>query len=224
MILAIIPARGGSKGVPRKNIRSVGGKPLIAHTILQAKQAAQVDRVIVSTDDAEIGQVASEYGAEVVQRPDELSSDTATSESALCHVLETIEEEPELVVFLQCTSPIREPNDIDNAIDTLRREQADSLLSVVETHHWVWRIENGQPTSFNFDYTNRPRRQDRPAEFDENGSIYIFKPAVLHKYNNRLGGKMALYPMAPNSVIDIDTPDDLKRCEQVMNSIAKHPE
>lgn len=219
-ILAIIPARGGSKGVPGKNIAPVAGKPLLAHTVEQALAARLVNRVLVSTDDEAIAAVARAYGAEVVARPAGISGDTATSESALLHVLDTLNGReayaPDLVVFLQCTSPVRRPGDIDAAIQTLLDQQADSLLSVVPSHHWLWRVVDGQPDSYNFDYRRRPRRQERPAEYDENGSIYVFKPHILRQFNNRLGGRIALYEMDGWSMIDIDTPQDLALCEIVL--------
>lgn len=221
-ILAIIPARGGSKGVAGKNIRPVAGKPLIAHTIEQAHQSALISRVIVSTDSPAIGAVANQYGAEVIWRPAEISHDTASSESALLHVLDYLAEQeqynPTLVAFLQCTSPVRRPGDIDAAIQTLRNQQADSLLSVVPSHHWVWRINhNGQLDSYNFDYRQRPRRQDRPTEYDENGSIYLFKPYILRQLNNRLGGKIAFYQMSEWSLVDIDTLHDFELCEWALS-------
>ena len=221
-ILAIIPARGGSKGVPGKNIRPVAGKPLIAHTIEQARQSSLVNRVVVSTDSPAIATVAKQYEAEVVWRPAEISGDTASSESALLHVLDYLAEQeqytPELIVFLQCTSPVRRPGEIEAAIQTLLDQQADSLLSVVPSHHWVWRINSeGRPDSYNFDYRRRPRRQDRPAEYDENGSIYVFKPHILRQFNNRLGGKIALYPMDEWSLIDIDTHHDFELCEWALS-------
>ena len=218
-ILAIIPARGGSKGVPGKNIAPLAGKPLLAHTVEQALAARLVKRVVVSTDDEAIATVARAYGAEVVARPAGISGDTATSESALLHVLDTLTGRegyaPDLVVFLQCTSPVRRPGDIDAAIQTLLDQQADSLLSVVPSHHWLWRVVDGQPDSYNFDYRRRPRRQERPAEYDENGSIYVFKPHILRQFDNRLGGRIALYEMDGWSMIDIDTPQDLALCEVV---------
>lgn len=222
-ILAIIPARGGSKGVPGKNIYPVAGKPLLAHTVEQAVQADLVSRVVVSTDSPEIGAVAKRFGAEVVWRPSQISGDAASSESALLHVLDYLAETeryaPDLVVFLQCTSPIRQLHDIDRAIQTLLDQQADSLLSVVPSHHWVWRISNGQPDSFNFDYRQRPRRQDRPPEYDENGSIYVFRPTMLREYRNRLGGKIALYVMDEWSSIDIDSFHDFALCEWAMEQL-----
>ena len=219
-IIAIIPARGGSKGIHRKNVRILAGKPLIAHTIEQARRAQNITQVVVSTDDAEIGAVAREFGAEVIHRPLEISDDTATSESALVHALDQLAElhryEPELVVFLQCTSPIRRDGDIDNAIAALLKAEADSLLSVVRTNAFLWRFVNNQAQSLNYDYRARPRRQDREPQFIENGSIYVFKPWVLRRFANRLGGKIALYEMDERSAIDIDTEWDLELCEWVL--------
>ena len=122
-VLAIIPARGGSKGIPRKNVRPLLGRPLLAHSIEHARQAPSVTRVVVSTDDAEIAAVARRFGAEVVDRPAEISGDAASSESALLHVLDHLRDaegyEPDLVVFLQATSPLRRPGDVQGAIETL---------------------------------------------------------------------------------------------------------
>jgi N-acylneuraminate cytidylyltransferase len=219
-ILVIIPARGGSKGLPRKNIRPLLNKPLIAHTIEQALHAQTVTRVVVSTDDDEIATVSTAYGAEVVTRPDAISGDEATSESALCHVLEQLAEteeySPDVVVFLQCTSPLRAPNDIDLAVQELLTQEADSLLSVVPFHLFTWRLIDGKPEAIDYDYQNRPRRQDRYPEFIENGSIYVFKPWVLKQFNNRLGGKIALYVMDPNSLVDINDERDFALCELLM--------
>ncbi len=222
-ILAIIPARGGSKGILRKNLRLLAGEPLLAHTIVQACRSEFVNRVVVSTDDPEIAAIAGQYRAEVVCRPAEISGDSASSESALRHALDHLGEtegyRPDLVVFLQCTSPIRRTNDIDRAVLTLLDDAADSLLSVVPAHIWVWHRIDGQPQSLDYDYRRRPRRQDRPPEYLENGSIYIFKPWVLSRFDNRLGGKIALYEMDEWSKIDIETPTDLELCEWIMSRL-----
>ncbi len=179
-IIAIIPARGGSKGIPLKNIVPIHGKPLMAYSIEQAQATRSINRVVVTTDASEIAAVSQEYGAEVVWRPDELSGDKASSESALLHVLDFLQAtegyEPNLVVFLQATSPMRQPGDIENAIDTLRRENADSLLSVAPFHGFLWRRTAEGVRSFSYDYQHRQMRQDAPQDFVENGSIYIFKP------------------------------------------------
>jgi CMP-N,N'-diacetyllegionaminic acid synthase len=214
-VLALVPARGGSKGIPGKNVRPLAGKPLLAHTLEQALGARTPMRVVVSTDDDEIAEVAFSCGAEVVRRPDALAGDTASSESALLHALDALEAAdgyiPELVVFLQCTSPLRRPGDIDGAVEALRAAGADSLLSVVASHRFLWRIgPEGAAESVNYDWRRRPRRQDRAAEYAENGSIYVFRPAVLRQGGNRLGGRIALYEMDEWSAVDIDSPADFE--------------
>ena len=221
LALAVIPARGGSKGVPRKNLRLVGGKPLIAHSIEQARAARAGLRVVVSTDDAEIAALARSLGAEVVQRPHEISGDTASSESALRHVLETLAADegyvPDVVVFLQCTSPLRRADDIDRALALRDQLGATSLLSVVRSHRFLWRHAGGVAESLNYDWRHRPRRQDREPEFLENGSIYVFPPSLLLETGNRLGGVIAMYEMDERSAIDIDSEEDLALCDWLLS-------
>lgn len=226
--LAIIPARGGSKGVTRKNVRPLAGRPLLVHTIEQALAAERVGRVIVSTDDAEIERVAEAHGAEVIERPAELADDDAPSESALVHVLDQLAERegyrPELVVFLQCTSPIRDAADIDRAICQLLEEGADSLLSAVPFHGFTWRRGSTGAEPLNYDHRQRPRRQDRKGEYLENGSIYVFKRSILRRHGNRLGGKIALYEMDPASAVDIDRLEDFDICEALLRARAARAE
>lgn len=166
-VLAVIPARGGSKGIPRKNVATLMGKPLIAHTIGAARDAAQVTRVVVSTDDAEIAQVSRAYGAEVVMRPDELAGDTARSEDALLHVLDHLAAMegyvPELVVFLQCTSPLTSAADIDGTIGSLIQQRADTAHSVIPFHYFLWRDGVGGADGINHDKSFRLMRQQREA-------------------------------------------------------------
>ena len=121
-------------------------------------------------------------------------------------------------MFLQCTSPLRGPRDIDDAIQTLIRERADSLLSVVPSHRFLWRKSEAGADAINYDYQNRPRRQDMEPEFAENGSIYVFKPSILHTYMNRLAGQIALHVMNPWSAVDIDAPDDLQLAEWILQN------
>lgn len=220
--LAIIPARGGSKGIPRKNIHLLAGEPLLVYSIRHAQQTPSISRIVVSTDDSEIATVAEQYGAEVIWRPAEFSSDEATSESALLHALDYLQEsegyEPELVVFLQATSPLRQPDDLQNAIHAFHAQQADSLLSVNDFHVFLWRTRNGTPESLTYDYHNRPRRQDKPRDFIENGSFYLFKPWVIRENGNRLGGKIMLYRMDMLSYFGIDEPGDFELIEKLIYS------
>ncbi len=218
--IAIIPARGGSKGVPRKNVRPLADKPLIAHSILDAKESKFTDKVYVSTDNLEIAEVSRKYGAEIIHRPEELAGDTASSESALIHALSEIEKtgiSPDLIVFLQCTSPIRTGTDIDNAIAKLKAENADSLLSVSPSHRFLWEEVDGVAKSINYDYRHRLRRQDMQPQYVENGSIYIFKPWVLKKFGNRLGGKISLFVMSETASWEIDSAPDFEIAESLMN-------
>jgi YrbI family 3-deoxy-D-manno-octulosonate 8-phosphate phosphatase len=220
MRIAIIPARGASKRLLRKNLALVAGVPLVAHTIRHARGASRVDAVIVSTEDPEIADVARSEGADVVIRPEALASDAATSESALLHVLDTRRDrglpDPDLVAFLQCTSPVREPDDIDRAIDQLEADGADSLLSVCENTRFVWASGANGPASINYDFRHRRREQDLDPQFQENGSIYVFRPWVLRQQNNRLGGRIALYEMDYWSSFQIDSPEDLALCNWIL--------
>jgi CMP-N,N'-diacetyllegionaminic acid synthase len=220
---AIIPARGGSKGLKNKNIHPVAGLPLLGWSVLQALDAEHVDQVFVTTDDSAIAEVAREYGAEVIDRPQEISGDKATSESALLHALEVIAErhgaEPETVVFLQATSPLRKPGDIDRAIELFRRDGADSLISVTRADDLtIWEQRGESWNSVNFDYRNRGMRQDRPSQYIENGSIYLFTPSVLREFGNRIGQKLSVYPMEFWQTWEIDTIEEVDLVEFYLKS------
>lgn len=219
--LSIIPARGGSRRLPEKNIITLAGKPLIAHSIEQAMRSKFVNKVVVSTDDQEIANVALKYGAEVIMRPADLASATATSESALLHALNHWENanyiSVDLIVFLQCTSPLRNENDIDNAILKLTHEKADSLFSACRFKKYIWEYNNSAPVPLNYDYTKRWREQDFPIQFQENGSIYVFKPWVLRDLNNRLGGCITIYEMDYWNSFQIDDEEDFQLCEYILS-------
>lgn len=219
-VLALIPARGGSKGLPGKNIRALRGLPLIAHSIRQARSSRHVTRVCVSTDDDAIAAAARDHGAEVITRPAHISGDTASSESALLHALDWLREredwQPELVCFLQCTSPIRAVGDIDAAIERLRAEAADSLLSVSPSHRFLWRRGEHGAESINYDWRTRPRRQAMAPQFVENGSIYLFRPDALRAGGNRLHGRVALHEMSEQAALEIDSLLDFQLVEAVL--------
>ncbi len=220
--VAVIPARGGSKGLKNKNIYPVAGKPLLAWTILQALASASIERVFVTTDDQTIAEVASEYGAEVIVRPPELSGDKATSESAIIHAAGVIERDHhipiDIIVFLQATSPLRKPQDIDRAVELFLREGADSLISVTRADDLtLWESKGGEWKSVNFDYRNRGMRQDRPTQFIENGSIYIFNPETLTVFGNRIGEKLSAYEMEFWQTWEIDTLEEIDLIEYYMN-------
>jgi N-acylneuraminate cytidylyltransferase len=219
--IAIIPARGGSKGVPAKNLCPLLGKPLLQWSIEAAHRANCVESVIVSSDDNDILHCAESLGAQALKRPAHIASDSSQSEDALLHVLSEIsdrnEAQPELVVFLQCTSPWRRPGDIDNAVQELNRKSADSLFSgYLEHFTGRWRFEESRLSPINYTPGNRQMRQEAQPEIVENGSIYVFKPWVLQKHHSRLGGQIAYYEMPFKYSFQIDTLADLQLIETLM--------
>lgn len=219
-IIAIIPARGGSKGIPKKNIIDFCGKPLLAWSIQQALDSSLVNEVYVSTDDTEIAAVAKKYGAQVIKRPEEISGDTAKSEDALKHVIVEVQKNNpakiDYVVFLQATSPLREARDIDNAINKIISENADSLFSGADLKDFcIWKKVDGVLNSVNYDYRQRGRRQDFGEQFVENGSLYVFRPEILFADNNRLGGKITISKMEFWKSFEIDEPEDIEFCKNI---------
>ena len=213
--LAIIPARGGSKGIPRKNVLPVAGKPLLGWTVEAARDARRVGRVVVSTDDPEIASVARRFGAEVVARPPEISGDSASSESALLHVLGHLETtegyRPDLVAFLQCTSPLTSPDDVDGTIEALEREGADTALAVVPFHYFLWKPEEGGgAVGINHDKRARLMRQDREPQYLGAGAIYVMKAAGFLEARHRFFGKTALHEMPQERRWEVDDPVDLE--------------
>jgi N-acylneuraminate cytidylyltransferase len=222
-VVAIIPARGGSKGIPRKNLVEICGKPLIAWSILQASHARNITSVWVTSEDDEILAVAESYGARPIRRPAEISGDQATSESAWRHAIDAIEAlglAIDLVVAMQATSPLREPADLDGGLQLLSEQHFDSILSVTEIEDFfIWRNDVSYGAqSLNYDYRNRMRRQQIEKRYLENGSFYIFRPDQLRQYDNRLGGRIGLFVMGRHKMFQIDNPDDIEFCTVMMRS------
>jgi len=220
IILGIIPARGGSKGIPGKNIKELMGKPLIAYTI-EAAQESSIDKVIVSTEDIEIAKIATDYDCDVVMRPKELATDTSITEDAMIHAVKTLEKENieiDIVVLLQPTSVFRTTDDINSALKKFKKDKVDSLLSVFPSHLFLWK-ENKEKdiTPVNYDPHYRPMRQQL-HQFAENGAIYITKKNILLKEKSRLGGKIALYVMNQEHSLEIDTNYDWWLTEQLFQA------
>jgi len=218
-ILAVIPARGGSKALPRKNVLPLSGIPLIGHTIRAANAATMVNRVVVSTEDAEIGAIAKSFGAEVINRPIELAGDEASSESALLHVLDHLEAEegyqPDILCFLQCTSPLTAPEDIDGVLTAMTEADADSALAVARFHYFVWsRDSDGNAVGVNHDKSVRLRRQDRHQEFLETGAVYAMRVKGFKVVGHRFFGRTVIHEMPASRVLEIDDPADYQLAEQ----------
>lgn len=219
-VVAIILARGGSKGIPKKNIIDFCGKPLIAWTIDNCIKGG-ANSVWVSSDSDEILEISSNYGANKIKRPDDIAGDFATSESAWLHAIDYIEqaeEKIEWVVAPQVTSPLREASDISKAIALAKENIHDSFFScsVAEDLFFWQKNKDGNLDSVNYDWRNRKRRQDIPKQFIENGSFYIFKPQVLRNTNNRFGSNIGIVEMEFWKMFEIDSFDDLKMCSALM--------
>lgn len=225
--IAIIPARGGSKGVPGKNILPIGGKPLLAWNIQAASQSRFVDEVYVSTDDEQIRFISQQYGAKVIERPSELAGDYSSSESALLHALTYLYGQgvhPEILVFMQCTSPLTTADDIDQAVQRLVEEEADSCFTASEFHGFVWcSQDNGTTVGVNHDKAFRPRRQDRESQFLENGAIYVMKVGGFMEAKHRFFGKTIMSEMPRRRSVEIDDWVDVDITETLLKSIDHIP-
>ena len=219
-VLAIIPARGGSKGLPGKNLRQLAGKPLIVWSIEHALRSNAIDTCLVSTDCPEIAETALCAGAHVpFLRPAELASDTSPTEPVMLHALHAVEQDGHVfdhIALLQPTSPLRRDGMIDRALAQLRAEGADSLLSVTESHAFFWQKD---PVRAGYDYRNRPRRQDIPPcdrQFRETGSLYLTARDVLVCERNRLGGSITLFETSEEEGFEIDSLADFQLLEFLM--------
>jgi len=209
--IAIIPARGGSKRLPSKNIKLLGGIPLLAHSISYAQQHSFIDAVYVSTDDAAIKKVALQYGALVIDRPEEISGDLEPTVSALKHVLEVIREPIENVVLLQATNPLRPENLLQKAFAIFQEKQLESLFTVSYNHHKLGKIIDNKFVPYNYEIGQRS--QDLEPLYYENGLLYLAKASVI--LNNEIITKEA-FPLEVNhpfANVDIDTQEDFDYAE-----------
>ena len=219
--VAIILARGGSKGIPKKNIINFCEKPLIAWTIENCRDGG-VDSVWVSSDDDEILEVGIKYGAKAIKRPIDISGDFATSEIGWLHaidfIINTTGKTIDWVLAPQVTSPLRETKDVALGLQKAATGEWDSFFScsIVEDLFFWERKEDGSLDSVNYDWRNRKRRQDIPKQFIENGSFYLFKPEVLKNNNNRFGIKIGVVEMEFWKMFEIDSLEDLKMCSALM--------
>lgn len=217
---AIIIARGGSKEIPKKNIMNFLGKPLLAWTIEQCLSANSVTDVWVSSDSLEILDIAKSYGVHLIERPKSISGDKSTSESAWLHAVELLREKgisTDVILAPQVTSPMREVEDIDFAIQKFKEDKLDSLFTCSMDDQFYWGKEpDGTMNSVNYNYKDRKRRQDFQQQIVENGSFYLFKPEILQTMNNRLGGKIGYFEMDYWKKFEIDSLMDVKICAALM--------
>ncbi|MGA5009313.1 cytidylyltransferase domain-containing protein [Streptomyces koyangensis] len=218
-VLAVIPARGGSKGVPGKNLAEVGGVPLVARAVHACRTARLVSEVLVSTDDPAIAEAARAAGATTVERPAPLSGDTATSEAAVLHALDTDEARhgrlADVVLLVQCTSPFLTADDVDGVTAAVL-EGADTAVTAAPFHGFLWRdlATGATPSSghgVNHDAAHRPRRQDRPEDLLETGAAYAMRGDGFRAVRHRFFGRTALVRTDPSRVLEVDDPHDLAR-------------
>ena len=222
-IIAIIPARGGSKRIPRKNIKILAGKPLISYTIDAAKRSKLISRVFVSTEDKEIAGISKKCGAEIIDRPKKIAGDNISEKPVLDNVIEYLKKEedyqPDIIIYLQPTSPLRNLNDIDEAILLFLRNKADSLVSVYEqSPYWCLKIKKDhlEPV-FSWKYF-KMRSQDLPRSYMPNGAIFISTPKALRKNKSFYCHKMLPYIMPRERSIDIDYEIDFKLAELILKA------
>jgi len=218
----VLLARGGSKGIPNKNIIDFCGKPLIAWSILQARSCPLVNHVWVSSDSENILEIGAEFGAKTIKRPAQLSGDGATSESGWIHAIDVISKtdgsEPSAILAPQITSPLRSPLDFETAINKFHSEKLDTLMSVTEVRDFfTWRKSQDNLNYIaNYDYENRLRRQSLEPSFLENGSFYVFQTKHIMKSQNRLGGNIGVFEMPQYKSFQIDEISDIELCSIIM--------
>lgn len=209
-VAVVIPARGGSKGIPDKNLRLVGGRSLIRRAVEAALASRYSPRVYVSTDSRRIAHEASLAGASVIDRPAELADDRASSESALLHALEMIPQ-PDILVLLQCTSPFVSAADLDLTVAPVSAGEADSTFTAIRSHGFLWRRDSdGSAIGVNHDHLHRLRRQDRPYEVLETGAVYAMNVAGFLKHEHRFFGRSVAVEVDSARSMEIDELEDLE--------------
>ncbi len=218
-VLAVIPARGGSKGLTSKNLRELSGKPLLAWTIEAAQQSQYIDRLILSSEDAAIIAAAKAYGCDVpFVRPDELAQDETPGIDPILHALEQVPGY-DVVVLLQVTSPLRRVEDIDGCIGTWAEQQVNAVVSVTqasENPYWTFTVDNDQRMAPLFPKENYQRRQELPAVCSLNGAVYVADIAWLQQSQSFLHEQTRAYPMPQRYSLDIDTELDLMLAEAIV--------
>jgi N-acylneuraminate cytidylyltransferase len=215
--VALVPLRGGSKGIKDKNIKLLFGKPLCSWVLEAASRAAEVDEVYVSTDSQKIASVVESLGlgVQVIERPDFLATDSATTEAVVAHFLSVVS--PKVLITIQATSPLLQANDIDAAVLQFRKNDLDSLISINRLKQFLWN-ENGTP--LNYDPTNRPRRQDFAGAIVENGAFYISKRSTIERSGSRIGGKVGFFEMSEEGRVEIDEAIDFEVAEVLLRARA----
>jgi len=212
-VVAIIPARGGSKGIPKKNLKTVGSHSLLARSIKTVMASKLIDLAVVTTDDEDIKKEAEAFGATAINRPKEFSEDGSSSESALIHALKELESRgitPEIIVFIQATSPFINAGDLDRAVARVLSGEGDVCFSAFETYAFLWKVGASGAEGVNHDHRFRPRRQDRDPHFQETGAFYVMKAKGFLDAGYRFFGKVLTQEVSEESGLEIDNPEQLE--------------
>lgn len=217
-LLAVIPARGGSKSIPRKNIKDLAGKPLIYWTIKTAQDSGVLDRIVVSTDDQEIADISQGFDVEVIMRLAKLAEDTSPTEDALIHCLDYLKEkdnfEPTVILTLEPTAPLRSAETIKGVVELYKTTDADSVMTVESEHECHMNLIDGK---IDFLIKNPPRRrQDRKPLYKENGGTYLTEIFVLKEKRKVLGNSLYGYVLPRNETVDINDILDFQIAEAIM--------
>lgn len=217
MNIAFIPVRCGSKSIPFKNIKEFCGKPLVYWNLEALEKSNNIDEIFVATDCEEIKDIVNSFGfskVKVYDRDEENASDTASTESVMLEFINKQNfKDNDLFFLVQATSPLTQTKDFDKALETLKNENADSLLTCIRTKRFFW---DKNAKAINYDFINRPRRQDFDGLFMENGAFYINSVGNIKKDKNRLSGKIAIYEMEEFTAVEIDEEDDWLIAEKMM--------
>ncbi|ABB50409.1 putative acylneuraminate cytidylyltransferase [Prochlorococcus marinus str. MIT 9312] len=221
--VAILLARGGSKGIPKKNLLKINKIPLISFTIRQCFSAG-IEEIYTSSDDDEILSVARDEGSKLIKRPLDIAHDCSTSESAWLHAIDNIDnldDSNDWIFAPQLTSPIRETFDIKNGLEIASSNKYDSIFSAVELNDFlIWKNENNKLEPINYDFQKRLRRQDiKVNNYLENGSFYLFKPCGIKKFNNRLYGRIGICKMDKLKMFQIDHYSDIFIVEKILQKL-----
>jgi CMP-N-acetylneuraminic acid synthetase len=219
-VLGLIPARGGSKGIPRKNVRLLGGKPVLQWTVEAGGASKYIDRLILSTEDAEIAGLGRSMGVEVpFQRPDSASTDEASADDVIGHALRTLDEEFDFIVYLQPTSPFRSTADIDGSLETLVASGADSCVSVTESRskpEWLFYLDGGNALKPVLGELTRHRRQQLQTAYELNGAVYASRVAAYQRWHTFFTERSVAWVMPPQRSVDLDEPDDFDHAEWLL--------
>lgn len=220
----VIPARGGSKGIPLKNLQAVGEDSLLARAVKASLAAPHVSAVLVSTDSELIAREAARYGAVVVRRPGEIAGDSASSESAVLHTLDAYEAGghllPDVTVLVQCTSPFINPGALNAAITRVLAGSEDVVFSATEDHSFSWTVDTAGAHAVGHDPSHRLRRQDLPPSYRETGAFYAMNTAGLRAARNRFFGRIGIEAVPRIDSIEIDSPEDLAICRAIEHAQA----